>query len=732
VSSKKNENPRIRRSQRTLATAPAPLRAVRARRRWLLAVTVIVAASAVAAAAYVRFGRSPGHLTRNADQNVLLITIDTLRADALGCSGGRAATPNLDALAADGIRFDYAHTQAVITLPSHTSILTGLYPFQHGVRDNTGFRLQPRIDTMATLLQRAGYATGAFVGAFPLDSRFGLTRGFDVYDDHYGETNHVVAFAMAERPAGAVVDVATQWIAGQRRKWFAWVHVFDPHAPYRPPAPFDSRYAADPYSGEVAYVDSALGPLLSLARRQPRPTLIVVTGDHGEALGSHGEETHGLFAYEPTLKIPLIIDDTGQRHPFRSAVTDLPARHVDILPTVLDALSLAVPKNLPGRSLAAAIERGDRSQPASYFEALEPFFNRGWAPLTGVLVGREKFVDLPTQELYALRDDPGEADNLLPREGERARLIEARLREFHASPLGDTGRTRESAGAMAQLQALGYVSGSAPVKTHYTDEDDPKRLVGLDREIHRGVELFQTSRPTEALEVYRDLIRKRPGMPLGYLHAGFLEWELGRPNEAIATLKQAIDNGASTGELQAQLGIYLAESGSAEEAIRELTPVTAGDSPDVDALNALGIALSRAGRQQEALATFARVLKISPGNASAWQNSGTIYLEQNDNAAARQAFTAALALDPRLATALNGLGVVDMRSGNRAAAIEAWKRAVAADPRQFDTLFNLGMTLRDSGDPAGARQYFQRFVETAPPAFYARDIGRVKQLLEQR
>ncbi len=702
------------------------------RSRWPLVGLVTILLVAIGAAAYLLAGRSPGHLARNGDQNVLLITIDTLRADALGCAGGRAATPNLDALAADGVRFDYAHAQAVITLPSHTSILTGLYPFQHGIHDNTGYRLRPGVDTLATVLERAGYATGAFVGAFPLDSRFGLNRGFDVYDDHYGETNRLVAFAMPERRAGVVVDIATRWIGRQRGKWFAWVHVFDPHAPYQPPAPFDSQYAGHLYDGEVAYVDAALGPLLALARHQPRPTLIVATGDHGEALGSHGEQTHGLFAYEPTLEIPLIIDDTAQRRPFADAVTELPARHVDILPTILDALGMPAPKSLPGRSLVAALEQRDHSQPASYFEALEPFLNRGWAPLTGVLVGRDKFIDLPIQELYGLSADPAEARNLLPGEAERGRVLDARLHEFNFSPLQAVDRMRENAGTVARLQALGYVSGSAPVKARYTEEDDPKRLVGLDREIHRGVELFQVGRPAEALQVYADLIRKRPGMALGYLHAAFLEWELGRPGEAIATLKDALKNGASTGELQAQLGIYLAESGSPDEAVRLLTPVTAGDAPDVETLNSLGIALSRAGRQQEALATFERVLRESPGNATAWQNIGTIYLEEKDDAAARKAFVSALALDPSLATALNGLGVVELRNGNRAGAIDAWKRAVASDPRQFDTLFNLGMTLRESGDLAGARQYFETFVETAPPAFYGRDIARVNAWLGRR
>ena len=700
--------------------------------RWRVAAVVAILLIAIGAGAYLVAGRSSGHLARNADQNVLLITIDTLRADALGCAGGRAATPNLDALAADGVRFDYAHAQAVITLPSHTSILTGLYPFQHGVHDNSGYRLRPGVDTLATVLKRSGYATGAFVGAYPLDSRFGLNRGFDVYDDHYGETNRLVAFAMPERRAGVVVDIAAHWIRQQHGKWFVWVHVFDPHAPYQPPPPFDARYAGHRYDGEVAYVDAALGPLLALARHQSRPTLIVVTGDHGEALGSHGEETHGLFAYEPTLKIPLIVDDTAQPRPFADAVTELPARHVDILPTILDALGMPAAKSLPGRSLVTALERRDYSQPASYFEALEPFLNRGWAPLTGVLVGHDKFIDLPIQEMYGLKTDPAESRNLLPGEAERGRVLDARLREFNFSPLAAGARVEESAGAIAQLQALGYVSGSAPTKARYTEDDDPKRLVALDREIHRGVELFQTGHAVEALEVYTDLIRRRPGMALGYLHAAFLEWELGRPDQAIGTLKDAVKNGASTGEVQAQLGIYLAESGSSEEAARLLPSLTAGDAPDVEALNALGIALSRSGRQREALATFERVLRASPSNAGAWQNIGTIYLEQRNDVAARKAFTSALALDPSLATALNGLGVVELRNGNHAAAIDAWKRAVASDPRQFDTLFNLGTTLRDSGDIIDARRYFEQFIDTAPPAFYGRDIARVREWLGRR
>src|SRR5262245_1267375 len=249
-----------------------------------------------------------------ARQNVLLVTIDTLRADALGCYGGPAATPALDRLAREGVRFEFAHAHAVVTLPSHASILTGRYPFEHGLRDNSGYRLPAGSRTAATVLKQAGYATAAFVAGFPLHSRFGLNQGFDVYDDRFGDTQAPADFDMPERPASTVVPLARAWIAersgGTRAAsegWFVWLHLFDPHTPYRPPPPFDTTYANRPYYGEVAAVDAALAPLLDDLRASTRPTLVIVTADHGEALGDHGEQSHGLFAYESTLRVPLII-----------------------------------------------------------------------------------------------------------------------------------------------------------------------------------------------------------------------------------------------------------------------------------------------------------------------------------------------------------------------------------------------------------------------------------------
>src|SRR4051794_25770981 len=280
-------------------------------------------------------------LAQNSHRNVLLITVDTLRGDALGCDGGPARTPNIDALAAGGIRFSFAHAQAVVTLPSHASILTGLYPFQHGYRENSGYRLTPGVQTLANRLKANGFSTGAFVAAFPLDARFGLTPGFDVYDGRFDDVGTGAEFLLPERPAPAVVSRAVQWIGQRDGRWFAWVHLYDPHAPYRPPPPFDREYAAQPYYGEVAAADQALAPLLAAARGGSRSTLVVLTGDHGESLGEHGELTHGLFAYESTLRVPLILTEiSGTQSSQRpqkdngffagGGIADQPVRHVDI------------------------------------------------------------------------------------------------------------------------------------------------------------------------------------------------------------------------------------------------------------------------------------------------------------------------------------------------------------------------------------------------------------------
>ena len=700
-----------------------------------------------------------------ARQNVLLVTIDTLRADALGSYGGPAATPALDRLAREGVRFDFAHAHAVVTLPSHASILTGRYPFEHGLRDNSGYRLPAGFRTAATVLKQGGYATAAFVAGFPLHSRFGLNQGFDVYDDRFGDTRAPADFDMPERPASVVVPLARAWIAersrlpteAQRAKvggsgesgtaspqppapthsgpWFVWLHLFDPHTPYRPPPPFDATYASRPYYGEVAAADAALAPLLDDLRASTRPTLVIVTADHGEALGDHGEQSHGLFAYESTLRVPLILAQvvekssatlSGSRS--QGEVSNISARHVDILPTILDAVGQPQLSELPGRSLLPGAERVARTPRPSYFEAMSGMLNRGWAPLSGIVLDRDKFIDLPIPERYDLATDPAEATNLAGRTPAQDRTLAASLAAFKAPAPGK--RIAESPDAAARLRSLGYLSGSAPAKARYTTEDDPKRLVELDRTIHDAVTAFGAGRPADAVRLYQGVIERRPDMAIAYRHLAFVEARRGNAAAAIDVLQQAIAKGITDVRLIAQLGETLVDAGRLEQGIQLLEPLVRQPNVDLEALNALGIAYASARRHDDARRVFERVLTVDPGSPVPLENLGMLALERGDLATARARFEEAIAVDPRSSRAYAGVGLVALRQGSRAAAIEAWTRAVQLEPRNFDALYNLAVTLaRD--DRAAARPYLEQFLKTAPPARYAKDREEVARLLNR-
>jgi arylsulfatase A-like enzyme/Flp pilus assembly protein TadD len=718
-----------------------------------------IAAAALALGALVWMCSARGRTAafeRTGDQNVLLVTIDTLRADALTSYGGpldaargRAArTPNLDALAARGTRFDFAHAHAVLTRPSHASILTGLYPYEHGVRDHSGYRLQPGAVTLASLLKARGFAAGAFVGAVPLERRFGLDAGFDVYDDRFGRTGNASDFALAERPAGEVVDAALKWIGAQHGRWFAWVHVFDPHAPYAPPPPFDRDYAGRPYQGEVAYADSALGPLFDAAASSSRPTVVVVTADHGEGLGDHGELTHGLLAYETTLRVPLIVAQVSNATRGSSAgatgqVSHFPARHIDLVPTVLDAVGAQPPPGLQGRSLLPGSPLPADGDVSSYFEAMSAMLNRGWAPLRGTLAGREKYIDLPLPELYDLSADAAETANLVDRRADRTRALAARLAAFQAPLPGE--RFAESPEVAATLQSLGYTSGSAPRKAAYTDADDPKNLMELDRWIQEGIEAWQRGRRADAVRIYERIIERRPSMAIGYRNLAFLQWQDGHAREAIATLERAFRANAIEPGMTTQLGSYLAEAGRPADAIALLEPlVTPGNAAatvdgsatnsaraDPDALNALGIAYARAGQTERSAAAFRRALDENPANVQALENIGTLEMQRGDLAAARRALEQAVAIDPRSARAHNGLGVVAMKTGRPDEAFAEWKRAVELAPGDFDALFNLSMELDAAGRHAEARPYLERFAREAPPAQYGPDIAKVRRILSR-
>ena len=357
--------------------------------------------------------------------------------------------------------------------------------------------------------------------------------------------------------------------------------------------------------------------------------------------------------------------------------------------------------------------------------------NRGWAPLSGLIADGQKYIDLPLPELYDLADDSDETANRAD-DAARLRAMAHRLDALRASAPSPPDPV--SPAVANRLRSLGYVVGRAVARPSYTADDDPKRLIGLDRTIHQGIDLYQRGRSEGAIELYRTVIETRPSMLIAHRYLAFLHWILGQVDAAIATLQYALTAGRPTLELQTQLGVDLAETGRAGDAVRRLEPLAAaqGSQAPVYLLNALGIAYARAGNPARALATFQTLVGQDPDNAMGFENIGAAHLELGDPDDARIAFQRAVAIAPTSSRAHAGLGVVRLRQGNRDAAIASWTRAVKLDPPNYDALYNLGAELINAGRPAAARPHLEHFVRSAPPAFYADDIYRLSQWLQAR
>jgi len=661
---------------------------------------------------------SPGAL-RGA--NVLLITIDTLRQDRLGAFGSTSGlTPNLDALAARGVRYSEAFTPAPLTLPAHASILTGLLPRRHGIHNNTSFRLDERVPTLPAILRQHDYRTGAFVGAFVLDGRFGLSRGFDEYDDRLPPADRAT-FHSAERRGEVVVAHAGDWIlradAAARKPWLAWLHLFDPHAPYDAPAEY--RQGRLPYDAEVAYTDAMIGRLLQRLQQAHAldRTLVIVTADHGESLGEHGETTHGLFAYNATLAVPLLMAAPVLGH----NDVDLPVSHVDLAPTILDLLGLDVPAGLDGQSLA----RSPRPDRALFFEALDASITRGWAPLVGVVQNGWKYIDLPEPELYDLSHDPHEQTN----RGDADAHAEPLRRALRAAAPAAAARSTVAldADATARLRALGYTSGAASRKP-VTADDDPKRLVALNEHFNTALTLFDQGRSDEALAGFQAIVRKRPDFVTARASAATVLVAEGRPRDAVDLLRAGLAIDPQSPLLLAKLGSALRAAGDLQGSAGALERARREGDQSPDALNDLAVAYAGLGRLDAARAAFTQLVDLNPASPTTWYNVGLFELQAKRPDAAAAAFTRATALDPGYGAAWQALGAA-LLNVDRPRAIAAWRTAERLLPGDYDLLFNLGMVLADSNSPIDAVPYLTRFAKEAPPQRYARDVGIVRATL---
>jgi arylsulfatase A-like enzyme len=482
-------------------------------------------------------GDPPSQIDAPRRPNILLVTLDTTRADVLGCLGGDPkVSPNLDRIAGRSHLFERAEASVPQTMPSHTTIFSGLHPFNHGVRKNLAVMVGPEVPLIAEELRREGYATGAFVSSFVVDGRFGFSRGFDHYD---APDPRPGAGDGMERRAAATVAAAVEWLAGRSEPWFAWVHLFDPHAPYEPPPPFAGRFAGRPYAGEVAYMDNEVGRLVGsmVASRTFDGAVVIIAGDHGEALGEHGEETHGILLYEATTRVPLLIHMPGQTEMVRHSQ---PVGLVDIAPTLRELVGIDVESD--GVSLLPVlrgdeVEGGDRR--VLYLESLEGYLRNGWAPLFAAVRGPLKYIESPRPELYDLEHDPSESDDLAGRRPAAAGELAERLAEIRPATETFEGDTIVlSPDEAAALLALGYVEGS-PGKSAGTRRN-PVDAIALAPIHQRALEAKAAGDLEEAAALFVRELEQDPESPV-------LLWYLGscvvktNPLRAEASFRRAMD-----------------------------------------------------------------------------------------------------------------------------------------------------------------------------------------------
>lgn len=668
--------------------------------------------------------------------DILLITIDTLRADALGAYGKpNAGTPWIDRLATEGVRFESAHAHNVVTLPSHASLLSGLLPTHHGVRDNSGFRFPSGIPTLASLLAGNGYRTGAFVSAFPLAARFGLASGFEVYEDSFVDAGIRPAFVEQERSGTQTVALARAWIEQHdERPTFTWVHLYEPHYPYVSPQPFAQRFVDDPYQGGVAAADAALEPLLQplLDAAAPGNTLVVLTADHGESLGEHGEATHGIFAYEGPLRVPLVL---YQPELIVAGGVGGEARLVDVLPTILDLAAVPIPAGLDGTNLLPANGQasGGADEEASrvtYFEALSGPLNRGWAPLYGLIQDGWKYVDLPIPELYDLRSDPAENLNLAATDRQRADRMRAELLALRADDAGATP-SPENEEVRERLRALGYIGGGeTPATRSYSEADDPKRLIGLDRTLREVAALYESGELPAAAARCRELVRRYPDMRIAVMQLAEIERDLGNLDTAIEAMRHAFDLNPADAVALNSLASYLVQAGRAAEAVSLTTAAAASGRPDVELLLTRSLALARSERSAEGLATLDRARELEPDNPLVAVYVGTLQLMAGRRQDAAAAFERALSLNPKTVRAITALAVMASEEGRMEDALGLWRRSVALDPREYEKLASIGGRLWQAGRHSQARALLELFVSSAPADRYGSQIEQVRQAIE--
>jgi arylsulfatase A-like enzyme/Tfp pilus assembly protein PilF len=653
---------------------------------------------ATAAGALWYFAGRDASVARD-DFNVLILTLDTLRADRIGAYGDRAAsTPNLDRLAQEGVLFEQAIASVPLTLPSHSTLFTGMLPPRHGVRDNGGYVLDPRHPTLAKTLKDGGWSTGAFVGAFVLDAKWGLDQGFDTYVDKFDVAKYkTLSLGDIARRGDEVVDNAMPWLeqhAGKR--FFAWLHFYDAHSPYNPPEPFKTRFADHPYAGEIAFVDHQVGRVLRWldTKGLADKTIVVVIGDHGESMNEHGEGTHGLFIYDATTRVPFIVRAPGQRWGGRRVASTV--RSEDVMPTVLDLLGRAAPPQVQGTTLLPLLAGTSQDLNLdAYSESLYARNHYGWSDLRALRSGRYKYISATKPELYDLERDPSELTNIF---AERRPLAERMAQELErlgtaeetsAAPSAVDPETRE------RLAALGYIGSFAHAPRKAGEAlPDPKDKIHIFNLMTTAQETNGKDDGDAAIERLRRIVTMDPDILDAWIMLGNEYFRKKEHRLALAQYQRALQI-----------------------------------NPDYDLATVnLASAYRALGDYDAAVLGYERYLQKDPKNAWVRYQLGELYVDLGQLDKAEDAFDQALVDDTRVASARNALGVVAFKRGDLAKAEQQIRAALAQKSDVKLAHYNLALIAEQRGDAQTAMREYQAEIDTQPYAYKAAfNLGKLHE-----
>jgi len=687
----------------------------------LLAAALVVAA----AAAYVLFfSGAPdfASLRKGRDFNVIVITLDTTRADRLPCYGRTdLETPTIDRFAASGVRFEKCFAQTPLTLPSHTTLMTGTLPLYHGVRDNGGFFVPQKLETMAELFKGRGYATGAFIAAYVLDSKWGLNQGFDTYFDRFDMSKFKrISLGTVQRPANEVMDEALPWLEKKKGgKFFAWIHLYDPHSPYEPPAPYDKMYADRPYLGEIAFADSQLKRLWDFLESNGllRNTFIVFAGDHGESLGEHEEQSHGFFVYHAAVHVPLIIVTPFPK--LQGVVSAEVTALVDVLPTVCDMTGLRVPAEVQGKSLLPTFfGRRRKETPLAYSETFYPRFHYGWSDLKSVQNDRYKLILAPVPELYDVVADPREEKNLVYLEKRVYEKLNAEAEAFirKASQNAyemDTSKIDEE--TREKLSALGYVgSFTDPAKLKGKKLGNPKEKIVVFNALSEAREMGMNGKPEEAIKMIKDIIADDPDITDAYFSIGNIYFQEQKYEKAIEYFTQVL--GRKPDDSFAAINITLAYEGMGkfDEAERFVLDYLKKGFEEPQFYFMLGNMNFLQKKYDKAILYFEKCISLNTESAGSYSLLAAIAIVQDDLPRAEENVRKALEINPRLANIHYNLAQIAEKRGRLDEAEKEYLNELEISPKHFKSMYNLSRLYRTEGREAQELDYLNRCLEADP------------------